>query len=428
MIKKIVDNLFIYPHYKMNIFSGTNTIKDFFGVFGYMLNPKKNDSKDYLIEYKQRIDCKIGTNSFLFASGRMGFYTILKSIDIKPGDEIIVPSFTCVVVINAILYCGAKPVYCDITQTDFNIDILKIEKLITPKTRIIYAQHTFGQMCDIENLLIITKKYSIILIEDAALSLGANKNGKFAGTIGDFGYYSTDRSKVINTGLGGIVSVNNPMFLDKFNQLYSNVENLDYKMVFKISFTFLANLILLHPLVYWIGKIINLVLQKFGFLVYFFDENLRSKDDIKKYPYPAKMPNILAKVGISQIESLSKNIQNRKQKAKFYNNILKFYSEEYMNMPENIFLRYSFLINNRDKWERKFSKVIDLSVWFKSIASGCNDIASLGYKRGQNPVSEYVCEHIFNLPTHDNINCKKIKKLLMELKNSGDIITSKYII
>ena len=65
----------------------------------------------------------------------MGFYTILKALDIKKNDEVILPSFTCVVVPNAILYIGAKPIYCDIMTKDFNIDVSKIEQLITLKQK-----------------------------------------------------------------------------------------------------------------------------------------------------------------------------------------------------------------------------------------------------------------------------------------------------
>ena len=113
-------------------------------------------------------------------------------------------------------YINAKPIYCDIKDDDYNIDISKIEELITPKTKVLYAQHTFGQMCDINSIKKIAKKYKLIIIEDAAGALGSKQSANNAGTIGDFGYFSTDRTKVINTGLGGIVTVNNEEICQKF--------------------------------------------------------------------------------------------------------------------------------------------------------------------------------------------------------------------
>ena len=392
ILRKILNNLPTYPHYKMNIFSGTNTFSEVIIVLKNLIFKRDNITEgDELNEYHDLLESKFNTNVYTFASGRMGFYAILKSINIKEYDEIIIPSFTCVVVVNAILYCKAKPIYCDIKKDDFNIDVSLIENLITKNTKVIYAQHTFGQMCNIESILGIAKKYNLVVVEDCALSIGAERYGKMAGTIGDFGYFSTDRSKIFNTGLGGVVLVNNEFFLKKFDKYYS------------------------------IGKTINALLFKMKILMYFLDEGFTDKSQIKHYEYPSKFSNILASTGISQLKMLSDNIENRRSIARYYNGILKIYSDSYISLSDNVFLRYSFLIKNRDMWEARFSSLIDLSIWFKDVANGMKDHYSIQYKNN-NKVSEYVCEHIFNLPTHNNINCYKLEKLLYALKESGDII------
>jgi len=428
-IKKLFNYLPSYPHYKMNVFSGTNSLSEVKDIFK-ILSSKNIVHGDELVEYVNDLKKKLNSkNIFTFASGRMGFYSILKVIDIKEDDEVIIPSYTCIVVPNAILYSGAKPIYCDINNNDFNIDVSKIEALITPKTKVLYAQHTFGQMCDINAIVKLAKKYNLIVVEDTALALGANIDGKYAGTIGDFGYYSTDRSKVINTGLGGIVSVNNSKYVDDFSQYYEKLPFLDESYTKKIVITFIVNLITLHPSFYWLGKFLNAVLAKLKVMTYFLDESFHNIRDIKKYPYPAKLSNVLAKVGVSQINNLDNNINNRKNIARYYNDILGIYSDNYINDSKNIFLRYSFLVKNRDYWERKFSSKIDLSIWFKTIASGKSEnFEDIGYNIGTNKVSEYVCEHIFNLPTHNKIRPEKLKKLLIELKNSGDIITKEKVL
>lgn len=429
IIKKIFNYLPSYPHYKMNVFSGTNSFKEIKDSFR-QLNLIDIVEGDYISKYEERLKEKLNSkNIYTFASGRMGFYSILKSINIQVNDEVIIPSYTCIVVPNAILYAGAKPVYCDIKDDDFNIDVSKIEELITPRTKIIYAQHTFGQMCDIKSIVNLAKKYNLLVVEDTALAIGAKLGEKFAGTIGDFGYYSTDRSKVINTGLGGIVSVNNELYIDKFDEFYYSVPFLNESITKKISITFILNLITLNPHIYWFGKFLNVVLSKLNILNYFLDEAFTNIEMIGKYPYPAKLSNIFAKVGISQIKKLDSNLDNRKNLSKYYNKILNIYSDEYLNDDQNIFLRYSFLLKNREYWEEKFSSKIDLSIWFKTIASGKNDnFEEIGYKVGTNKTSEYVCEHIFNLPTHNQINPEKLKKLLFELKNSGDIITKEKVL
>jgi len=413
----------------MNIFSGTNSFIELKETL-YSLLFKQDTLNSKNIKYKEVLEKKLNSNNiYTFASGRMGFYSILKVIDIQEDDEIIIPSYTCVVVPNAILYSGAKPIYCDINSNDYNIDISKIEALITPKTKVLYAQHTFGQMCDINAIVKLAKKYNLLVVEDTALALGAKLENKFAGTIGDFGYFSTDRSKVINTGLGGIVSVSNEKYMKDFEDFYKNIPYIDEKYTNKIAFTFIVNLLTLHPHIYWLGKFINTVFSKLKLMTYFLDEQLHSLKDIQDYPYPAKLSSILANIGISQINNLESNLNNRKDIVKYYNAILGIYSKKYLSDEKNIFLRYSFLVKNRDYWEKKFSSKIDLSIWFKSIASGkYNDFEDIGYKVGSNEISEYVCEHIFNLPTHNKIKPEKLKKLLLELKNSGDLITKENVL
>jgi len=425
-IKRIINILPSYPHYKMNIFSGTNYLNEIKSI----LRTKDIVQGDKLQEYKEILEDRLNSkNIYTFASGRMGFFTILKTINIQKGDEIIIPSYTCVVVPNAIIYSGAKPIYCDINRDDFNIDISKIEALITPNTRVLYAQHTFGQMCDMEAIIRLAKKYNLIVIEDVALALGAKINGKYAGTIGDFGYFSTDRSKVINTGLGGVVSLNNIEYLNTFNKIYLNIPFLTKRYTKQIVNTFILNLLTLHPTFYWFGKFVNTILSKFKLMTYFLDESLHNFKDIKAYPYPAKLSNILATIGISQINNLDSNLSNRKKIVKYYNSIFKIYSDKYINDDKNVFLRYSFLVRNRDYWEKRFSSKIDLSIWFKTIASGkSSNFEDIEYKIGSNKVSEYVCKYIFNLPTHNLIKPEKLRRLLIELKESGDIITKEEIL
>jgi len=423
-INRIIKKLLIYPHYKMNVFCGTNSFQELYTVF-FKLFDKKNllDGEDFVL-YTEKIKTKIKSkNIFTFASGRMGLYSILKSIDIQKDDEVILPSYTCVVVPNAIIYSGAKPIYTDISKNDFNIDIEKIESLITNKTKVIYAQHTFGQMCDINKIIEIAKKYNLIVIEDAALALGAKCDGKYLGTIGDFGYFSTDRSKVINTGLGGFVSVNNEKYVEAFMNFYKNVPFLNFWFSKKIAISFILNLITLNPYFYWIGKLVNIVLVKIGVIKYFGDENQLVKPTSELYSYPSRLPSILSSIGISQLEKLESNLYNRKMIVKYYNSILNIYKNEYIDDEANIFLRYSFLIKNRDYWEKRFSNQIDLSIWFKTIASGrTENFQEIYYNEGTNSISEYVSEHIFNLPTHNKLKPKRFEKLLIELKESGDII------
>jgi len=105
-----------------------------------------------------------------YNSGRSAYYSLLKAFEIRDGDEVIIQPFTCVAVVDPILWVGAKPVYADIDER-LNIDPFKIEKVISKRTRAIVVQHTFGIPASIDRIATICEKHGILLIEDCAHSL-----------------------------------------------------------------------------------------------------------------------------------------------------------------------------------------------------------------------------------------------------------------
>jgi len=413
----------------MNIFSGTNTLREAYCVFISLFNKDVMSSNDARKRYEKKLREYLESRQvYAFASGRMALFSALKSV--SDSGEIILPSFTCSVVPEAILHAGYRPVYCDINTYDYNIDPHKIESLITPDTRAIYAQHTFGNMCDIDQILAIAKKYSLLVIEDAALSLGAKHNGKHSGTIGDFGYFSTDRSKVICTGQGGILTINNKSYLHSSDREHKATSHLSGKLNRVMAIAFILDVVLYHPNFYWIGKYLHAIFVRIKLISYPTDgspSNLISRG----VPYPVLASGILSEVGMMQLDKIGSNLKNREKLSLKINKILKIYTDNYIKQEENVFLRYSFLVKNRDFWEREFSSVINLGIWFKTVISGIDKksgFQDVGYVMGENSNSEYCAKHIFNIPTHNHISFNKIEHLLIRLKESGDIITKERVL
>jgi perosamine synthetase len=139
------------------------------------------------------------------SSGTAGLHLCMLALDIRPGDEVIVPSFTFVAAANAIRYVGANPVFVDIDPVTLNIDPERTETAITNKTRAIVAVHTFGYPADMEALLSIARRHGLLLIEDACEAIGAELNGKKVGSLGDVGIFAFYPNKQITTGEGGMV-------------------------------------------------------------------------------------------------------------------------------------------------------------------------------------------------------------------------------
>ena len=141
-------------------------------------------------------------------------------IDIKPQDEIIMPSFTFVSTANAFVNKGATPVFVDVKNNTLNIDEMLIEHAITEKTKAIIAMHYAGHPCNMEAIKSLCEKYDLCLIEDAAMGYGMYYDSKPLGSIGDFGVVSFDITKHITAIQGGMLLVNNPTFIERAEQIY----------------------------------------------------------------------------------------------------------------------------------------------------------------------------------------------------------------
>jgi len=136
-------------------------------------------------------------------------------IDLKPGDEVIMPSFTFVSTANAVVLRGATPVFCDINQQTFNLDETQLQNCLSDKTKAIIPVHYAGQSCEMRAINDFAKNNNLYVIEDAAQSVGAYYHGQHSGTIGDIGCFSFHETKNIMCGEGGALLINNPKFIDQ---------------------------------------------------------------------------------------------------------------------------------------------------------------------------------------------------------------------
>lgn len=149
------------------------------------------------------------TSCVAVQSGTAAIHAALYELGIKEGDEVIVPAITFVATVNPIVYCGATPVFVDIDKYTWDIDPKEIEKSITSKTKAIIPVHLYGNPCDMDEIMKISEKYGLYVIEDATESLGAEYKGRMTGTIGHIGCFSFNGNKIITTGGGGMISTNN---------------------------------------------------------------------------------------------------------------------------------------------------------------------------------------------------------------------------
>ncbi|HOJ36990.1 MAG TPA: DegT/DnrJ/EryC1/StrS family aminotransferase [Ignavibacteriales bacterium] len=176
----------------------------------------------YVSEFEQNIQNYLNVKYAIgVTSGTDALLIALMALDIKPGDEVIVPDYTFIATANGISRIGAVPVFVDIDIHDFNISIEDIKKKITPKTKAIIPVHLYGQTANIDAIMEIAKENNLYVIEDVAQAFGAkDSNSRFLGTIGHIGAFSFYPSKNLGGfGDGGMVTTNDEQLYKKLLML-----------------------------------------------------------------------------------------------------------------------------------------------------------------------------------------------------------------
>lgn len=188
----------------------------------------------YVAELENSFSKLIKTNyASAVSNGTATLHLALRVLDIKAGDEVIVPAFSYIATANVVELVGATPIFVDIDIQTFNIDVNKIESAITSKTKAIIPVHEFGLACDMDEIIALATKYNLFIIEDAACALGALYKNKHVGSLGDFGSFSLHPRKAISSGEGGVLVTNNSHY-DRLTKIMRNhgIEIIHDKMDF----------------------------------------------------------------------------------------------------------------------------------------------------------------------------------------------------
>jgi len=321
----------------------------------------------------------VGTKyAVTFNSGTSALHAVLSAFDIGEEHEVIVPSFTFIATANAPLFVGAKPVFADIEEKTFGLDPDDVEKKINPHTRAIIPVHYGGSPCFINKLKQIAEKHGLLLIEDAAESLGASINGKKAGSYGDCAIFSFCAPKVITTGEGGAAVTDSEDIYERLKLIRSHgrAETTDY----------------------------------FSTSEYM---------DYVALGYNFRMSNITAALGIAQLSKIDKIIQMRRENAgKMSAGLSRFDKIKVPYTPDGFFQvyqMYSIRIEDsremRDDLSRYLnSKGIMTRVYFEPVHQTEFYKSKLGYKDQGLSVTERVAGQVLTLPmypslTTDEIDC-----------------------
>jgi dTDP-4-amino-4,6-dideoxygalactose transaminase len=355
--------------------------------------------------------------AFSFWKGRVALYAILKAMGIAPGDEVILPGYTCVVDVNPIKYLGAKPVYVDIEPATFNINVDLLRDKITPRTKVIIAQHTYGYPCDLDKIMDTANRSGITVIEDACLAFGSKYKGKTVGTFGKAAYFSSQWNKLYTTGLGGMVLVNDSELAEKIDSLRTEACKPSKKEVLMLAAQLAIYRAFIYPRTTALAQAVFRYLTKRKVVVGSskFDEYAAAPADPDFFK---GMSALQARSGLRQLKKVEANIAHRKKLACLYDKMLQekgWPTRQYdSSIMDPVMVRYPVRIAEKDKALNEAAKAgVELGSWFNSPLHQIEtSLQAYDYEPGTCPEGEKAAKEIVNLPLHPRVNEKTAKKTI----------------
>jgi len=368
--------------------------------------------------YKRKIAKNFGVapdRVFLFWKGRVAMYALLKAYGIGSGDEVVVPAFTCVVVPNAVLYCNATPVYADVDPLTCNAEAPNVTSRISPRTKLVVAQNTYGLSPDMGPLLQTCTERRVPVIEDCTHGFGGTYQGKQNGMLSEASFFSTQWNKPYSTGIGGFAVVHNERLVPAMKALEERAINPTLSETLSLRMLMTANR-MIPPQLYWPAVKTYRYLSKKNVTV-----GSSSGGELESASQPEGyfkgMSNFQAKVGAREIGNAGRYNEHRILLANFYTQALLElgitppYAPSYAT---HTFLKYPLFVKNRGEFLAAAEKQnVELGDWFLSpIHPVTRNFERWQYPVGTNPVAEALGAHVVNLPTGPNVDRKQAERVI----------------
>jgi dTDP-4-amino-4,6-dideoxygalactose transaminase len=319
-----------------------------------------------------------------FNSGTSALHAILLAYGMKEGDEVIVPSFTFIATANAPLFIGARPVFADIEESTFGLDPNDVERKITEKTKAVMPIHYGGLPCRIKELKEVTEKHGLLLIEDAAESIGSSLGGRRVGSFGAAAMFSFCGNKVITTGEGGIVVTDSGEIYERLKLIRSH-GRLEFEPFFLTTKTL----------------------------------------DYIMLGYNWRISSITAALGLAQMKKLSKVIEMRRKSAEYLTTKLSEIDGVEVPSPPagyfHVYQMYTIRVKGgrmvRDALKDHLAKKGIMSkVYFEPVHLTSFYKERFGYKGGELLVTERLSGEVLTLPLYPTMSVEEMDYIVEVVK------------
>jgi perosamine synthetase len=298
------------------------------------------------------------------SNGTVALHVSLVALGIGPGDEVIVPTLTYIASVNAITYVGATPVFVDSLSKTWQMDPAAVEAAVTAKTRAILCVHLYGHPCEMDALLATAREHDLLVIEDCAEAIGSRYRGRHVGTFGDIATFSFFGNKTITTGEGGMVVTDNAELHRRVSILKDQGNAPDRA--------------------YW--------------------------HDTIGYNY--RMTNIQAAIGVAQLESVDRRLEQKKQIAAWYQEDLASAGMSLQGAQAHVEHSYWMccaLLPEGQSYPPVRDAMAELGIETRPVFHPVHTMPMYGAGSQDFPVAERLSERGINLPSWPGLGREGVK-------------------
>jgi perosamine synthetase len=359
---------------------------------------------EYEREFARRIDVE---HAISFASGRVALYALLRALGVGSGDEVLLQLPTHVVVVNAIRYTGARPVFVDCDPSTFNIDLADAERRATTRARVLLLQHTFGIPVDMDAAHALARRRGLTVLEDCVHALGSTYDGRPVGSLGRAAFFSTEETKTISSTMGGVAVTSDDGLAKRVRAFQSSCAWPTATQVAR----YLLKLVVYHactqPRVHPYVRPLYVLLGRSD-ATRLAPAATRREEQRGERPagYETRLGNAQAAIALRQLRRLEENVGHRRSTAAAYRRRLGELGFELPQPPaaaDPAYVRYPVHVRDRAGAARAAASRAVLGGWFSTIIGEARSPTDVGYEPGSCPNAEEVAGNLVNLPTHQRV-------------------------
>ena len=351
----------------INVFEPEVSIKHYRQIYKTLRNKELSGSSQIVQEFEQNIANYFNREFCISTSnGSNSLDLALNCFDFDKHDEVIIPSFTIISCLAAVVRSGATPVFCDVDIDTWNMTLENLKSAVTKKTKAVIAVNLYGNSCNFEALKQVCEEHSLYLIEDNAEAIGTTYKDRLVGTFGDVSCFSFYGNKTITTGEGGMVCTNNPDIAKKI-RLYKGQG-------------FVKN-----SLEYYTHSVVG---------------------------YNYRMTNLAAAIGYAQINSIEEIIKKKKFIGNFYTSKLSTIDnislQKVNSDVSSTYWLFNIICKNKTERNELALYLFENNIDSRPLFVPLNELGIYKKQKGKTPKSKKISNLVLSLPSYPELNSEDL--------------------